>query len=54
MSVFISYSSQDKEFVRRLAHDLNSRGNWVWFGSGKRSCHDSNSASENDSNFSGL
>jgi len=31
MSVFISYSSQDKEFTRRLADDLKSRGIEVWF-----------------------
>lgn len=29
-SVFISYSHQDKEFVRRLASDLTSRGIKVW------------------------
>jgi hypothetical protein len=31
MSVFISYSSRDKEFVRRLAGDLKKRGIPVWF-----------------------
>ncbi|MFO7684517.1 MAG: toll/interleukin-1 receptor domain-containing protein [Desulfobacterales bacterium] len=31
MSVIISYSSQDKEFARRLADDLKNRGIEVWF-----------------------
>jgi hypothetical protein len=31
MSVFISYSSQDKEFARRLADDLKNYGTTVWF-----------------------
>jgi len=31
MSVFISYSSQDKEFAGRLADDLKNRGIEVWF-----------------------
>lgn len=31
MSVFISYSSQDKEFAQRLAGDLKNHGITVWF-----------------------
>lgn len=30
-SVFISYSSKDRDFVERLATDLKSRGLYVWF-----------------------
>ncbi|MFO7496521.1 MAG: toll/interleukin-1 receptor domain-containing protein [Desulfobacterales bacterium] len=31
MSVFINYSSHDKEFALRLADDLKNRGIGVWF-----------------------
>jgi hypothetical protein len=30
-SVFVSYSSKDRNFVERLATDLRSRGLYVWF-----------------------